>query len=197
MMTVSAVAVTSASAASYSAAGVAAGAKVKINNGVTTVSNTVLSATGQPTIECSKVEAVGGEFENGTNKGAVTSLRFFGCIDVSSSKCLVSTIETKPGNIILTGTATAHVTQEVFTPKTGEEFTSFKLKNKGEESCGTTGSLVVKGPESSRPENNSNQATTHNLGFNGTGLTYAGKPAHFSGVGTISIEGGKAFSLLF
>ena len=131
----------------------------------------VMEAEGQPTIECSKVQIKHGEVTNGSSSIAIGGFRFANCIDKSSeTKCVVSTIETKAITDTLEseGKQIEGDTQEDFKPTAGTEFASFKLKNKGEASCGTTASISIGGDLVSKIEDNEKNEDTHKLNFNDT-----------------------------
>ena len=197
-LAITAIATTTASAASFS---VETGASALLLETVVVTENSVLTASGQPEIECSKISVRGGHFENGSSTATIAAIKFFGCIDNSSpTKCVVTTIETKPITVTLVAGTQAHFTKEEFKPTSGTEFTSFKLINKGEISCGTTGNLNVNGKATSLEENNSNQQTTHILGFNipssAKELFYATKEASLKGKGVLTLTSGLKWSLL-
>ena len=197
-LAVTAIATTTASAASFSVTGAASALLLET---VIVTTNSVLEASGQPTIECTRISVRGGHFENGSNKATIAGIKFWGCKDNSSSaKCEINTIETKPITVTLVAGTTKPNSKEEFTPTTGTEFTSFKLKNKEPESCGTTGNLKVTGKATSSEENNSNQQTTHTLGFNiptsANELFYAEKSASLKGKGILTLISGLSWSLL-
>src|ERR1035438_2938765 len=197
-LAITAIATTTASAASFSVTGAASALLLET---VIVTNNSVLTAEGQPEIECTKISVKGGHFENGSSTATIAGIKFWGCKDNSNpTKCEINTIETKPITVTLVAGTQAHFTKEEFKPTTGTEFTNFKLKNKGEASCGIIASLVVNGKATSNEENNSNQQTTHTLGFNITTKTgelfYAEKPASLKGNGVLTLTSGLKWSLL-
>jgi hypothetical protein len=197
-LAITAIATTTASAASFS---VEPGASALLLETVVVTENSVLTAEGQQTIECSKISVRNGHFENGSSTATIAGIKFWGCKDNSSStKCEVNTIETKPLTVTLVAGSQAHFTKEEFKPTTGTEFTSFKLKNKESESCGNVANLKVTGKATSLEENNANQQTTHTLGFNITTaaneLSYAEKAASLKGKGILTLTSGRKWSLL-
>jgi hypothetical protein len=163
-LAVTAIATTTASAASFSVAGAASALLLET---VIVTENAVLTSEGQPEIECTKITVRNGHFENGSSTATIAGIKFWGCKDNSSpTKCEINTIETKPLTATLVAGATKPNSKDEIKPTTGTEFTSFKLKNKEPESCGTTGNMKMTGKATSLEENNSNQQTTHRLGFN-------------------------------
>src|ERR1035438_6053731 len=197
-LAITAIATTTASAASFSVEG---GGSALLLETVIVIEPPVLTANGQPEIQCTKISVKGGHFENGSSTATIAGIKFWGCKDNSSpAKCEVGTIETKPLTVSLVAGSQTHFTKEEFKPTTGTEFTSFKLKNNGTESCSPTGSLKVSGKATSLEEDNHNQQTTHTLGFNiatkAGELFFAEKPASLQGKGILTLIGLKNWSLL-
>src|ERR1035438_10126371 len=196
-LAVTAIATTTASAASFSVTGAPSALLLET---VIVTEAAVLTADGQPEIECTKISVRNGHFENGSNTATIAGIKFWGCKDNSSpAKCEINTIETKPITVTLVAGTQAHFTKEVFNPTTGTEFTSFKLKNKGLESCSPTGNLKMTGKATSLEENNSNQQTTHTLGFNITTKTgelfWAERAASLKLRGILTLKSGLKWSL--
>jgi hypothetical protein len=159
-----------------------------------------LGAEGEPEIECTKLSN-DGELQNESAKIKVNHLKFSGCIDISSpTKCEVSTIETKPLLGTLSDGTKSPETKIQIQPVTGEEITSFKLKNKGESSCTTTGALVMRGKITTESANNSSPSPTHRVAINVTSaskeLTLAEKPVSASVVIVLETKTRELWSLL-
>ena len=197
VLAVTAIATTTASAASFSVTGAQSALLLET---IIVTEPSVLTASGQPEIECTKLRVRNGHFENGSNTATVAAIKFYGCKDNSSpEKCEVTTIETKPLTVTLIAGSKTHFTTEQFNPTIGTEFTSFKLKNRGEASCGLTGNRVMTGKATSLEENNSTQQTTHTLGFDITTkseLFWGGTAAVFRGKGILTLTSGLKWSLL-
>jgi len=204
VLAVSAVAAAGASAASFSAGGVAAGGEIPIAPAVVVTEAPVLKATGAATITCTSITVVGGVATAGTPQAKIKALQFGKCVDSTEpTKCEVpGTIETKPLTVSLEASGTEHATIEKFQPAAGTEFTSFKIGNKGSETCETgAGKPKVVGTAKSVAEKNNTLTTRHPLSVNVTEasgeLKYAEKPATLVGKGEILVTtSAKTFSLL-
>jgi hypothetical protein len=157
-----AVAAASASAASFD---LGSGSTAEFAQEPTVTENLVLSAKGEPEIECSKVQLEHGIVTNGSPTVKIESIHFDGCTDESESACKVGTVETKPIKDTLEETTGKGDTIEKFTPSTGKEFANFKLTG---ESCKTTEELKLDGDFVSRKEDNEESEDTHKVGFSVT-----------------------------
>jgi hypothetical protein len=200
VLVVCAVAASSATAATFTASGVPVGSTVTIAPNLPITQAFVLAATGIAKISCSKATAEGATATNGSSKAKITDLKFTACVDESEpTKCIVSTIETKPIKVTLEDTVGGK-TVENFQPESGTEFTKIILKNKGAETCESTANLTVRGLVVTNPENNTTLSTRHPLSANiaeaSNLLIYAAKSASFVGAGELLLVSGGLFCLL-
>jgi hypothetical protein len=153
----------------------------------------VLSATGQPKIECSEISFKRGELQAGSETAVAESFRLEKCIDLTEpTKCEVPTIASDPITARLE-TVEGKKTRERFKPQTGTELAVFKLKNKGTETCEAgVANRVLKGTMTTSTQDNTTLAFSHPLPFeileSSGELKYAEKTATFKGEGVLEAE---------
>jgi hypothetical protein len=129
--------------------------------------NLLLKATGEPTIECSKMKIEGGVITNDSPEATFKSIHFESCKDISAeTTCEVPTIETAELRDTLQEDGAKGETDEDFEPKSGDEIAHFTLKNKGSETCSETKELKIEGDFISKREDNEGSEDEHTLGIN-------------------------------
>jgi hypothetical protein len=126
-------------------------------------SNLKIEATGEHTIECSKMQLVKGVVTNNSPETTFKSIHFDGCTDKTEAACEVPTIETAELKDTLQEDGSKGETDEKFEPKTGEEIAHFKLKG---ETCKETNELKLEGEFISKQEDNEGSENEHKLGIN-------------------------------
>jgi hypothetical protein len=124
--------------------------------------NLLLKATGEPTIECSKIQFEKGIITNDSPIATFKSIRFEGCVDKSDEKCTVPTIATAELKDTLQEDGSKGETDEKFKPKSGNEIAHFKLE--GAE-CNETKELKLEGDFISKREDNEKSEDEHKLGI--------------------------------
>jgi hypothetical protein len=173
-LAIGAVTATSASAASFL---LESGTTAELAEEPTLKKNVLLEATGEPTIECSKLQMEHGIVTNGSPILKIASIRFDGCKDKSEAGCEVVTLKTKEVKDTLEETEKVEDdTVEKFAPASGKEILSFTLKKKGAETCSHTEKLLLVGDFVSKPEENGGDEGSHALGF---GVTSSSKELEY------------------
>jgi hypothetical protein len=198
-LAISALAVSSATAAEFGTSSQPPNSSVPIAETVPVTQAFKLAASGIATIACSKVAAIGASVTNDTNKAKATALRFSSCTDETEPiNCALNTVETKPLNITLEDTISGK-TVENFKPETGTEITKIVLKNKTGQTCESTANLTVRGLFVTQPENNFSQTTRHPISVviaeASKLIVYSEKSASFEGTGELLLKNGASFAL--
>jgi hypothetical protein len=130
--------------------------------------NLLLEAEKEPTIECSKMQLVGGIIADYSSEALFKSIHFSGCVDKSEAACEVPTIETPEMKDTLLEDGSKGETDEKFEPKNGREIAHFTLKNKETGTCGETKELKIEGDFISKQEDHETAENEHILGISVT-----------------------------